>query len=109
MQFVRGDVVRSRDPFKLGTDKQRPWLIISNGDHPFDGKQYIAVAISTKEYDPSLPLSDDVWEIDGVPETSFIGPWAIHSPRIEDIITWQGRLMDSFIDLVVDELIRYID
>jgi mRNA-degrading endonuclease toxin of MazEF toxin-antitoxin module len=109
MQLERGDVVRSRDPFKLGTDKQRPWLIISNENHPFDGEQYITVAISTKEYDPSLPLSNDIWEIGGVPETSFVGPWAIHSPRIDDIITWQGRLTDSFVDRVVDELNGYMN
>jgi mRNA-degrading endonuclease toxin of MazEF toxin-antitoxin module len=48
MQPERGDVVRSSDPFKLGDDKQRPWLIVSTESHPFDGEQYIAVAISTK-------------------------------------------------------------
>ncbi|MCH7662231.1 MAG: hypothetical protein IH933_17245 [Euryarchaeota archaeon] len=30
-----GDVVRSTDPFKLGTDKQRPWLILTDERHPF--------------------------------------------------------------------------
>lgn len=60
MQPERGDVVRSHDPFKLGTDRQRPWLIVSNETHPFDGEQYLAVAISTKQYEQSIPLEADV-------------------------------------------------
>ncbi len=30
MQPERGDIVRSSDPFKLGTDNQRPWLIVND-------------------------------------------------------------------------------
>lgn len=85
MEPERGDVVRSVDPFKLGTDKQRPWLIISNSEHPFDGEQYVAIAISTKEYDDSIALAPDIWETGGVPAESFVSPWAIHSPRTEDV------------------------
>jgi hypothetical protein len=33
MQPDRGDVVRTIDPFKLGTDVQRPWLVVSNDWH----------------------------------------------------------------------------
>jgi mRNA-degrading endonuclease toxin of MazEF toxin-antitoxin module len=60
MQPERGDVVRSSDPFKLGDDRQRPWLIVNNDARPFDGDQYVAVAISTKEYGDSIPLSAGV-------------------------------------------------
>ena len=74
MQPERGDVVRSSDPFKLGEDRQRPWLIINNDTHPFDDEQYVAVAISTKEYDDSLALTDAVWEACGVPQNSFVSP-----------------------------------
>ncbi|MDG5775978.1 hypothetical protein VB773_14335 [Haloarculaceae archaeon H-GB2-1] len=67
MHPERGDVVRSTDPFKLGADSQRPWLVVNNESHPFDSEQYVAVAVSTKRYEDSLPLSDEVWEIGGVP------------------------------------------
>jgi len=46
MQPERGDVVRSSDPFKLGEDRQRPWLIVSNDLHPFGDEQHVAVTIS---------------------------------------------------------------
>ncbi|MFW5911741.1 MAG: hypothetical protein ACOCQV_03275 [Halolamina sp.] len=39
-------MTRSSDPFKLGTDRQRPWLVVNNASHPFDDEQFVAVAIS---------------------------------------------------------------
>jgi hypothetical protein len=63
MQPERGDIVRSSDPFKLGEERQRPWLIINNDSHPFSDEQFVAVAVSTKAYDDSLALSEDVWRL----------------------------------------------
>ena len=86
MQPERGDVVRSVDPFKLGDDRQRPWLIVNNDLHPVGDEQYLAVAISTKVYEDSLALTDEQWTTGGVPRESFVSPWAVHSPRFEDLI-----------------------
>lgn len=108
MQPERGDVVRSADPFKLGADRQRPWLLLDNESHPFDDKQHVAVAVSTKQYAPSLPLSPDVWTTGGVPRESYVSPWAVHSPRNEDLIAWQGRVTDAFVERVVNELESYL-
>lgn len=108
MRPERGDVVRSSDPFKLGEDSQRPWLIVNNDSHPFRDEQNLAVAVSTKEYEDSLPLESGVWEIGGVPRESFVSPWAVHSPRIEDVVAWQGRVPESFVERVVDELETYL-
>ncbi|WP_135303795.1 type II toxin-antitoxin system PemK/MazF family toxin [Haloarcula amylovorans] len=108
MQPERGDVVRSADPFKLGEEKQRPWLVISDDSHPFTGEQCVAVAISTKRYEDSLELSDEVWETGGVPRKSFVSPWAVHSPRTEDFVAWQGRVSDGFVDRVVEVLTAYL-
>lgn len=108
MEPERGDVVRSTDPFKLGTDAQRHWLIVNNPSHPFAGEQHIAVAISTKEYADSLALDDDVWETGEVPVNSYVSPWAIHSSRTEDFVAWQGQVVDSFVETVVDEIETYL-
>ena len=109
MQPERGDVVRSADPFKLGDDRQRPWLIVSNDTHQFDSEQYIAVAISTKEYSDSIALSDELWEVGGVPRQSFVSPWAVHSPRHEDFVAWQGRVTVSFVDDIVKTVETYLE
>lgn len=108
MQPDRGDVVRSADPFKLGASKQRPWLIVNNDAHPFGAEQSIAVAISTKAYDESLALTPAVWDVGGVPRESFVSPWAVHSPRREDIVAWQGRVTERFTDRVVERVEDYL-
>jgi mRNA-degrading endonuclease toxin of MazEF toxin-antitoxin module len=108
MKAKRGDVVRSSDPFKLGERRQRPWLIIHNDSHPFGDEQFLAVAITTKEYDRSLALETDVWEVGGVPRESFVSPWAVHSPRAEDLVAWQGQVTSEFVDTVVDEIETYL-
>lgn len=109
MQPTRGDVVRSADPFKRGSERQRPWLILNNDTHPFTGEQYIAVAVSTKRYENSIPLRDDHWTVGGVPRDSFVAPWAVHSPRGEDFIAWQGTLTESLIRRVVEQVESYLD
>ena len=109
MQPTRGDVVRSADPFKQGTDRQRPWLVVSTDSHPFDGEQYIAVAISTKEYDASIPITPDCWTVGGVPRDSFVSPWAVHSPRSEDFVAWQGTLTDTFVRRVIEIVESYFE
>jgi hypothetical protein len=108
MQPDSGDVVRSADPFKMGTERQRPWLILNNATHPFGDEQFIAAAVSTKEYDDSIALDSNVWVTGGVPEDSFVSPWAVHSPRREDLVAWQGRVTDEFVDRVVGELTGYL-
>lgn len=108
MQPRRGDVVRSVDPFKLGEDRQRPWLVVNDDSHPFENEQCLAVALSTKKYPDSLALRSDVWEVGGVPQESFVSPWAVHSPRTEDFVAWQGRVSGAFVDDVVDETISYL-
>lgn len=108
MRPERGDVVRSVDPFKLGAEVQRPWLIVSNDTHPFAEEQFIAVAITTTEYGQSLALESRIWERGGVPRESFVSPWAVHSPRLDDLVAWQGRVEDEFVARVVDELRGYV-
>jgi mRNA-degrading endonuclease toxin of MazEF toxin-antitoxin module len=108
MRPRRGDVVRSSDPFKLGEGSQRPWLVVSNDSHPFHGEQCVAVAVSTKRYDDSIPLTDDVWKVGGVPRESFVSPWAVHSPREEDFVAWQGTVSGAFVERVVNRTESYL-
>lgn len=37
MTFERGDVVYGDDPFK-GDEHARPWLVVSNQTHPYQGE-----------------------------------------------------------------------
>jgi len=97
-----------RIPSSRGADRQRPWLVINNREHPFHEEQLIALAVSTKEYEDSLALTAERWETGGVPRTSFVSPWAIHSPRVEDLVAWQGRVRENFVREAVDMLDSYV-
>lgn len=108
MQPDRGDVVRSSDPFKLGEDGQRPWLIVNNDLHSFADEQYLAVTMSTTELEESIPPRSDNWRTGGVPRGPFVSPWAVRSPRIEDLVGWQGRLTDDFVEDVVETVTTYL-
>jgi len=116
--YWRGDVVWSADPFKAGDGRERLWLIVSTDRHPFHPEQYVAVAVTTTPLLVSHPLRDRYWEVGGTPKPSYVSPWAVHSPRREDIVAppshpeigdpWQGRLGGSFVDSVVEELVHYV-
>ena len=64
--------------------------------------------MSTSEYEDSIALTDPVWEVGGVPRESFVSPWAVHSPRREDLVAWQGRVTAAFVDRVVDSVEAYL-
>ena len=81
---------------------------MNNDSHPFDDEQYVAAAVSTKQYTDSIALTSEVWEVGGVPQESFVSPWAVHSPRLEDLVAWQGRVTDEFVDTVVDDVVSYL-
>jgi hypothetical protein len=116
--YQRGDVVWTTDPFKQGVEMERLWLIVSSDAHPFYGEQYIGLGVTTTPRLISHPLRDEYWTAGGTPKPSYVAPWAVHSPRQEDIQPpsnydeidnpWQGTLKQSFVDDVVDELGIYI-
>ncbi|WP_247731637.1 hypothetical protein [Halovivax limisalsi] len=74
MSRKRTDVVYGADPFK-GDHYSRPWCIINNLRHPFDGEQYVVGPLTTKRwYDGFVPIPADAWITGGTPEPSNIVP-----------------------------------
>ncbi|WEL18446.1 PemK/MazF family toxin [Halorhabdus sp. SVX81] len=53
---------------------------MSDETHPFAGEQYIAIGISTKQYDESIPIADEIVE-GALDRESFVAPWAVVSLR----------------------------
>ena len=106
--YSRGDVVRSVDPFKLGDAAERYWLILSDDDHPFADEQYIAVAITTSPHEPGMSIPEGAWEDGGLPRTSYVSPWALHSPRVEDITDRVGGFSSEFCESVLEASREYL-
>lgn len=78
MRYERGYIVVAADPF--GNTPRRPYVIVSDESHPFAGRQYIALGISTKEYSESMPLAGQFIQGELTRE-SFVSPWAVVSLR----------------------------
>lgn len=101
----RGIIVVAADPF--GNTPRRPYLIVSDGTHPFAGKQYIALGITTKEYAESLPLAGS-FETGTLNRESFVSPWAVVSIQDIDIDRAVARVTEDLTETAVDEMTQYV-
>jgi mRNA-degrading endonuclease toxin of MazEF toxin-antitoxin module len=107
MTFERSDVVYGADSFK-GDDYSRPWLIVSNDTNPFQGEQYIVLALTTKTWhDGSMPI-DDAWIDSGAPKRSSILPWSVETIEQPDIEHRQGTIERSLVDEAVSRLVTFV-
>jgi mRNA-degrading endonuclease toxin of MazEF toxin-antitoxin module len=104
--YERGTVVIAADPFK--SDGGRPFVLISNQTHPFQGTEYIAATLTTTEWDEAIALSDDDWEIGSSPSDSYVSPWAVITLKDAAIDRRVGRLHDTVLEEIVEELHGYI-
>jgi len=94
----RGTVVVASDPF--GNTPHRPYLDISDETHPFAGEQYIALGISTKEYDESISLADSFVE-GRLDRESFVAPWSVVSLRNSNIEQAVARVTEGVTETAV--------
>lgn len=108
MTFQRGDVVYGADPFK-GADYARPWLIVNDDTHPFQGEQYIVLALTTGTWhDGFIEIPDTAWVEGGTPKPSRIIPWSVETLEHDDVGHWQGTIAAGVVDEAVSRLTKYV-
>ena len=108
MTFDPGDVVYGADPFK-GSDYARPWLVISNAAHPFQGDQYIVLALTTRTWhDGLLSVPDSAWVEGGTPRPSNVVPWGVETLDGADVGRWQGTIASSIVNEAVCEFVAFV-
>lgn len=107
--YDRGAVARSVDPVKLGAEAKRYWLVLSDDSHPSATEQSIAVAITTALHEPGLAIPEDARTDGGLPRPSYVSPWALHSPRVEDVTERLGRMGSSFCETVLAAARAYLE
>ena len=73
MRYQRGDVVRGPDPFK-SSENPRPWLILNNDGHPFSGKEYMMITLTTTPHEATIPIEPDDWVEGRMPRQSYASP-----------------------------------
>ncbi|WP_226004968.1 hypothetical protein [Natrinema salinisoli] len=103
--YERDVVVVAADPF--GNTPRRPYLIVSNAAHPFAGRQYIALGITTKEYVASIPL-EGAFETGSLDRESFVSPWAVVSLQDIDVDRAIARVSTELTDTAVDQMTQYV-
>jgi len=104
MRYERGSVVVAADPF--GNTPRRPYLILSDETHPFPGRQYIAVGITTKEYSESILLADAF--VDGeLTRESFVSPWAVVSLRDSQIERTVAKVSGPITDKATQQMAAF--
>jgi len=104
MRYGRGYVVVAADPF--GDTPRRPYVIVSDDTHPFAGRQYIALGISTKQYSESIPLADAFVEGE-LNRESFVSPWAVVSLRVSYIDRAVAQVSTKLTDKATRQMAAY--
>lgn len=108
MEYERGDVVIALDPFRDGSSG-RPFLIVSSGETPFHGEQYIALSLTTRTwYEERIPLAEEDWVDGGAPRSSSIMPWSVNSIDESLIESYQGELRVDVVDEATTRLSEYV-
>jgi mRNA-degrading endonuclease toxin of MazEF toxin-antitoxin module len=105
----RGHVVLAPDPFKADEEATRPWVVINTEDHPFDGRQYVVMGLTTKTwYEARLPLEADDYRHRRAPRDSSVVPHAITSLRPALMTDYVCRVHDEPLDRAVEMLLDYL-
>jgi len=108
MAFTQGTVIIARDPYESAESGRRPFVILNNNRHPYHGKQYVAVALSTKNRDGSVPVPERGWERGAPERQSYAQPWSVCSVPAGDVAATVGRLNDDLFKDVFDAALTYI-
>lgn len=103
--YMRGDVVWHPAPFR---DGGRPYIILSDDQHPFYGEEYMVVGVTTTERNRAVELTEDRWEEGGAPKQSWASPWYILPLKHSTVTDRLGRLTPEATDRIARGLTRLI-
>ena len=106
MSFSCGDVFLGLD--FIGGGPRRPYVILSDSDHPFSSEEAIVTVVTTTERVKAIPLPDKKFESGELPRESFVSPWTVTTLKKSDMREKLGRLRDEAMDEVSAEVKSYI-
>lgn len=106
MAYARGSVVLAPASFKGG---RRPYLVVSNPERPFFGREYTVAVITTRERDEAIELPTGRLEdgrLDHHP--SFVNPWSLHVFQHEDVDRRVAQVDGELVDEVAEGIYRFV-
>lgn len=104
--YDRGDMVWAEDPYKMET-RTRPWLIISNTDHPYLGTEYLATPLTTKQDPRRVRVAPEDFIEGGLKEVSYVTAWTYTSLREDNMEEVAGIVKDYIVDEVRETFMRF--
>ena len=101
----RGDVVWHPAPFR---DGGRPYVVLSDDQHPFYGEEYVVVGVTTSERERAVELTPATWAEGGAPKRSWASPWCVLTVKHATITERLGRLTPEATDRVAGALAHLV-
>lgn len=106
MAFAQGSVVLASASFKGG---RRPYLVVSNPDRPFFGREYTVAVVTTKEREEATELpADSLAEGRLDHDPSFVNPWSLHIFQHADIDRRVAQIDEELMCEVAKEIYRFV-
>jgi len=106
MAYPQGAIVIADDPF--GNNPNRPYLILSNNQHPFHGEEYIAAIVTTTDRQRAIELTEERIDEGRLPKVSYVSPWAVLTLKDWMITQQPAKATLSTVDDVCQELVMYL-
>ena len=106
MKVSRGDVVIGPD--FIGGNNRRPFVVISNENHPFSSEECLAILITTTEREKAITLSEEKFAEGELPRKSYASPWTITTLKTNVLQEKIGELNSDTMKEISDQVTTYI-
>lgn len=106
MSLGPGDVVWHEAPFTRsganGGRPDRPWLVVSNDGHPFQGTEYVVLGMTASPCERGIRVDEADWTVGGTTDPCYVTPWHPTTVHRADVTHRIGTLRETLVDRAVD-------
>jgi hypothetical protein len=95
-------------PDELGAGDSRPYVVLSDGSHPFADEEFLAAIVTTTPRSFAVPLADDDFETGGLPRQSYALPWVLATITSNDVSATAGHPSETVTQRIADEAGDYL-
>ena len=106
MKVSQGDVVIGPD--FVGGNSRRPYIVISNGEHPFSDEEFLAVLVTTTEREEAVPLPEEKFKDGELPKESFASPWTVTTLKTGAVHRKIGGLKGEAVEEISNQVTIYL-
>lgn len=106
MKVNQGDVVIGPD--FIGGNKRRPFVVISNDNHPFSEEECLVVLVTTTEREEGVALDEERFESGKLPKESYASPWTVTTLKTDVVQKKVGELEPATVEKISEQVTTYI-